>query len=61
MAYEWGVANEDEAIARAHDAAVRAGDDTYVDPQTGYIVFTEQYLLDRGTCCDSGCRHCPYR
>jgi len=24
------------------------------------IVFTEQYLLKRGKCCESGCRHCPY-
>jgi hypothetical protein len=24
------------------------------------IVFTAQYLLKRGTCCGSGCRHCPY-
>lgn len=26
----------------------------------GKVVFTEQYHLDRGTCCGSGCRHCPY-
>ncbi|MDC6384920.1 MULTISPECIES: DUF5522 domain-containing protein [Flavobacteriaceae] len=26
----------------------------------GYRVFTEQYLLKRGYCCESGCRHCPY-
>ena len=25
-----------------------------------YIVFTEKYLRKRGTCCESGCRHCPY-
>jgi hypothetical protein len=25
-----------------------------------YIVFTAQYLLRRGFCCRSGCRHCPY-
>ena len=24
------------------------------------IVFTAHYLLRRGYCCDSGCRHCPY-
>lgn len=28
--------------------------------EEGYIVFTEQYLLKRGYCCKSGCRHCPY-
>ncbi|MFA5574096.1 MAG: DUF5522 domain-containing protein [Brumimicrobium sp.] len=26
----------------------------------GYIVLTEQFLLRRGYCCKSGCRHCPY-
>jgi hypothetical protein len=25
-----------------------------------YFVFTEQYLRERGYCCESGCRHCPY-
>ena len=25
-----------------------------------YMVFTAKYLLDRGFCCQSGCRHCPY-
>ncbi|MFZ1331351.1 MAG: DUF5522 domain-containing protein [Flavobacteriales bacterium] len=26
----------------------------------GYVVFTEQYLLRRGYCCQNGCKHCPY-
>jgi len=25
-----------------------------------YLVFTAQYHLRRGSCCHSGCRHCPY-
>jgi len=25
-----------------------------------YFVFTEAYLRERGYCCESGCRHCPY-
>jgi Family of unknown function (DUF5522) len=28
--------------------------------EEGYIVFTEQYHLKRGHCCQSGCKHCPY-
>ncbi|HEY8936621.1 MAG TPA: DUF5522 domain-containing protein [Cyclobacteriaceae bacterium] len=28
--------------------------------ENGLIVFTEAYHLKRGTCCGSGCRHCPY-
>jgi hypothetical protein len=35
------------------------GDDYYFDGP--YLVFTAAYLLKRGTCCGSGCRHCPYR
>jgi hypothetical protein len=27
----------------------------------GMIVFTALYHLRRGYCCESGCRHCPYR
>jgi hypothetical protein len=26
-----------------------------------YVVFTAEYHLKRGYCCNSGCRHCPYR
>ena len=25
-----------------------------------YMVFTADFLLRRGYCCQSGCRHCPY-
>jgi hypothetical protein len=25
-----------------------------------FLVFTEKFLRDRGYCCESGCRHCPY-
>ena len=28
--------------------------------QDGYIVFTEQYHLEKGFCCGMGCLHCPY-
>ena len=48
------------AITRAHDAAVAADDPGYLDPQTGYFVFTAATLLANGSCCESGCRHCPY-
>ena len=26
----------------------------------GRIVFTADFLMRRGYCCGSGCRHCPY-
>ena len=47
-------------IVRVHAEALAAGADTYTDPRTGYTVLTAGYLARRGTCCDSGCRHCPY-
>ncbi|HZM11237.1 MAG TPA: DUF5522 domain-containing protein [Candidatus Limnocylindrales bacterium] len=28
--------------------------------ENGLVVFTAQYLRERGYCCTSGCRHCPY-
>jgi hypothetical protein len=32
----------------------------YVDPSSHLSVLTAAYLAERGTCCDKGCRHCPY-
>ena len=48
-----------EILAR-HAAALAAGAPTYVDPGTGYQVLTAATLAERGECCDSGCRHCPW-
>jgi hypothetical protein len=47
-------------ILAAHDLALAAGEPGYLDPVTGLFVFTAAYLAERGTCCDSGCRHCPF-
>ena len=47
-------------IIATHDAAVTAGERTYPDPSTGLIVQTRNAHLERGTCCNSGCRHCPW-
>lgn len=27
---------------------------------SGYIVLTERYHLEKGNCCGNGCMHCPY-
>lgn len=34
------------------------GEDYYFD--SGLMVLTKKFLLDRGYCCGNGCRHCPY-
>jgi hypothetical protein len=47
-------------IIRVHAEALRAGEDTYVDPPSGFTVLTAGYLARRGSCCENGCRHCPY-
>lgn len=47
-------------IVAAHARAMAAGEDGYLDPTTGFFVFTAQAHWDRGRCCQSGCRHCPY-
>ncbi len=36
-----------------------APEDFYFDGP--YLVFTADYHLKRGYCCNSDCRHCPYR
>ncbi len=49
-----------DRVLAAHRAALATGEDGYLDPATGLFVLTAAYLAARGTCCDSGCRHCPY-
>ena len=36
-----------------------AAEDFYME--NGLLVFTAAYHMKRGYCCNSGCRHCPYR
>jgi hypothetical protein len=49
-----------ELILARHRAAIDAGEPGYLDPVTGLFVLTAAELAARGTCCESGCRHCPY-
>ena len=34
------------------------GEDYYLEGAA--MVFTAKFLLRRGYCCESGCRHCPF-
>jgi hypothetical protein len=43
----------------APDTGQEADEDCYWDGP--YLVFTEAYHLKRGYCCNSGCRHCPWK
>jgi Family of unknown function (DUF5522) len=51
--------DRDEILTR-HDRALASGMSTYLDPTSGWIVFTANYLAERGYCCSAGCRHCPW-
>lgn len=46
------------ADAVSGPAAASSQPDFYLE--NGNVVFTAAYHLRRGTCCGSGCRHCPY-
>ena len=43
----------------SEDPPLVEGEDFYREGTT--IVFTARYHLKRGYCCESNCRHCPYR
>lgn len=49
-----------DLILALHAKATARGWTSYRDPDSGYRVFTAAYHLARGSCCDTGCRHCPY-
>jgi hypothetical protein len=58
----WG--DDDPSIPQAaqvaHALAVAQGSGHYRDPLSGMTVLTTLFLSQRGRCCGSGCRHCPY-
>ena len=35
-------------------------DEDYYFNNDGLVVFTKEYLLERGYCCGNGCVNCPY-
>lgn len=49
-----------DSIEDLHRHALLRGSTTYIDPATGFTVFTELAHLQRGHCCGAKCRHCPY-
>ena len=40
------------------EGELQEGLDYYLE--NGLLVFTAAFLQKRGSCCESGCRHCPY-
>lgn len=54
------LSDDDRLIYKLHLDACKNQKRTYIDPITGYNVFTEFAHRKRGRCCGSACRHCPY-
>jgi hypothetical protein len=52
---------DDERSVREQQAepAELSPEDFYFDGP--YLVFTAAYHVKRGYCCNSDCRHCPYK
>jgi hypothetical protein len=48
-------------VEELHKLACISQQRKYIDPATGYGVFTSYWHLQRGSCCGSGCRHCPWK
>jgi hypothetical protein len=44
-----------------HDEAIARGEPGYLDPDTGLFVMTSAHHQKRGYCCNSNCRHCPFK
>ena len=51
-------ANPQDEKAEASGEELCPEDFYYEGP---YLVFTAAYHLKRGYCCNSNCRHCPYK
>jgi len=54
------VVDDTTDIEDMHMQALKNGSTTYIDPPTGFSVFTDLIHLKRGNCCGNRCRHCPY-
>ena len=51
---------EYDEILALHKDAIARGEEKYVDPLSGLWTMTAAHLWERGYCCYSGCRHCPW-
>lgn len=49
-----------DEVMKRHSEAINKDEFYYVDPISSIEVFTAKYLSERGCCCGSGCRYCPY-
>lgn len=52
--------SEQESVWSLEAQATAAAQPGYIDPATGYLVFTRYGHQQRGRCCGRACRHCPF-
>jgi hypothetical protein len=52
---------QQSVIEDLHAQANSSQSNFYHDPFINKLVLTSYYLSNRGHCCGSGCRHCPYQ
>ena len=50
----------DKIIDKLHFEACKKREESYIDPASGYRVFTSLFLDKREDCCGCACRHCPF-
>jgi len=51
--------NAQKEVKQKSNKMLVEGVDFYYN-ESGYFVFTESYLKQRGYCCKNRCKHCPY-
>jgi hypothetical protein len=56
-AKEFTILSEEQS-SEASDNSLQLGVDYYFE--NDLMVFTSEFLLKRGYCCERGCRHCPF-
>ena len=51
----------DKALTESHESNGQKLDPEDFYYEGPFLVFTAAYHLKRGYCCNSNCRHCPYK
>ena len=51
---------KDEETKKLHEEAIKNNKNFYIEPGTGFMIWTKDFLLKREFCCENDCKHCPY-
>lgn len=55
------MSNLKQDLDKLHEQACKDGQKSFIIPGTNTHVFTQLAHLERGKCCSSGCRYCPWK